>query len=37
MDYKVYEQLCENLNHHIIILDLIFNIDATKFIKSFTQ
>lgn len=36
-NYKEYEQLYPPFDHGVSILDLIFNIDATKFIKNFTQ
>lgn len=34
--YKEYEQLYPPFEHGVTILDLIFNADATKFMKSFT-
>ena len=36
-NYKEYEQLHPPFQHGVTILDLIFNTDATKFMKSFTQ
>jgi hypothetical protein len=36
-NYKEYEQLYPPFEHGVTILDLIFNTDATKFMKSFTQ
>jgi hypothetical protein len=35
-NYKEYEQLCPPFEYGVTILDLIFNADATKFMKSFT-
>ena len=35
-NYKEYEQLYPPFEHGVTILDLIFNTDATKFLKSFT-
>jgi len=35
-NYKEYEQLHPPFEHGVTILDLIFNADATKFMKSFT-
>ena len=36
-NYKEYEQLYPPFEHGVTILDLIFNTEATKFMKSFTQ
>ena len=35
-NYKEYEQLYPPFEHGVTILDLIFNTDAKKFVKSFT-
>ena len=35
-NYKEYEQLYPPFEHGVTILDLIFNTEATKFMKSFT-
>ena len=35
-NYKEYEQLYPPFQHEVTILDLIFNIDATKYMKTFT-
>lgn len=35
-NYKEYEQLYLPFEHKVTILDLIFNTDAKKFMKSFT-
>jgi hypothetical protein len=35
-NYKEYQQLYPPFEHGVTILDLIFNADATKFMKSFT-